>query len=301
MSLSEKVLSIAPLSWQAYYQRGLARAALYKPRPDIDRDFAIARYLMPNRPDIALKEGVVWLSVGDEDLAFSVWQESMERWPDNAPVLYRDIISAVKDNVELRDRWRELGHINRRCLPILLQNVNHLEFEVELNLLLSEDPDLQSLSPSEKKILFETWLREGDQLALADILQRHPDWQSIGWNELTTALANYGDYRPAYETAHRFVEHPKLPSIRPNDSPQTLSLRFRATGNIATDGLALVISQITANDLDTALSNLKSFSETSKPPPAVYFLESEIWARKSEWQKAWQAMMKYRSAIYREP
>lgn len=300
-SLTDRLLNIAPLNWQAYYQRGLASAALYKSRPDIQRDFAIARYLMPNRPDVALNEGIIWLSVGDEDLAFSVWQESMQRWPENAPVLYRDIFSSVRDNVELRDRWRELGHINRRCLPILIQNVDHVEFEVELNRLLAEDPDLQSLSPSEKKILFATWLREGDQLSLADALQRHPEWQPVGWDELATALANYGDFRPAYETVHRFVERPQLPSITPKDSPQTLAFRFRATGNVSADGLALVISQINASDLDGALSNLENFATTEKPVAAVYFLESEIWARKSEWQKAWQTMTKYRNAIYREP
>ena len=116
ISLGEKGLKIAPLNWEFYYQRGLAEAALYQPRPNIERDFAIARYLMPNRPDVALKEGLVWLSVGDEDLAFAVWHESMQRWPDNARPLYSDIFGAVRDNVELRDRWRELGHINRQCL-----------------------------------------------------------------------------------------------------------------------------------------------------------------------------------------
>ena len=301
ISRSEKGLAIAPLNWELYYQRGLAEAALYQSRSEIERDFAIARYLMPNRPDVALKEGLVWLSVGDEDLAFAVWQESMQRWPENARVLYSDIFGAVRDNVELRDRWRELGRINPRCLPVLLQNANQLEFTVELNRLLTDDPDLRSLSSSEQKILFASWLREGDQLALAEALQRHPEWQRVGWQELATALANYGDFRPAYETEYRFLQHPRLPNLGANDSVQTLSLRFRATGNIANDGLALVISQIKANDLDEALVNLKSFSTAASVPPAVYFLESRVWASKSEWQYAWQAILKYQSAIYREP
>ena len=301
ISLSEKLLSIAPLDWQAYYERGLAEAALYKPRAQIQRDFEIARYLMPNRPDLALNEGLIWLNAGDEDLAFGVWQESMQRWPDNAPVLYAQTFASVRDSAELRDRWRELGHVDRRCLPILLQNVNHLEFDIELNRLLSEDPELRSLSPSEKKILFATCLREGDQLALADALQRHPEWQSVGWQEMANALANYGDYRPAYETVYRFVQHPLLPKTEPNDSVQTLWARFRTTGNISNDGLGLVRSQIQANDFDEALTTLQAFSKTPNPPAAIYFLESRIWAAKGEWQKAWQAMLKYQSAIYREP
>ena len=301
ISFSERGLAIAPLSWNFYYQRGLAQAALFQPRPQIEQDFAIARYLMPNRPDIALKEGLVWLSVGDEDLAFAVWQESMQRWPANASVLYGDIFGAVRGDVELRDRWRQLGHLNRQCLPILLRNTNRLEFEVELNRILADDPELSSLSPTERKILFTTWLHEGDQLGLADALQRHPDWQTAGWEELATALANAGDYRPAYETMHRFVPHPRLPVIEPNNSTKTLLLRFRATKNVATDGLALVQSQMSAKDFDVALSNLKNFSTAENVPPAVYFLESEIWAQKGDWPKAWQAIVKYQGAIHHEP
>lgn len=301
VSFADRGLKIAPLNWQFYYQRGLARAALYESRDEIKRDFAVTRYLVPNFPEIALKEGLVWLSAGDEDLAFAVWRESMQRWPENAAVLYTDIFGAIRGNIGLRDRWRELGHLNRQCLPILLRNSTRVEFEIELDRLLTEDPDLASLSPAERKSVFSTWLREGDQLALADALQRHPDWQSVGWNELSNALANAGDYRPAYETVIHYIEHPQLPGFAPNDSPKTLLLRFRMTNNVPTDGLALVQSQMQVNDFDVALLNLKNFSTGEKVPPAVYFLESEIWARKGDWQKAWQAIVKYESAIYREP
>jgi tetratricopeptide (TPR) repeat protein len=301
ISLCEKGLAIAPLNWELYYQRGLAEAALYQVRPEIERDFAVTRYLVPNRPDIALKEGLIWLGAGDDDLAFAVWQESMQRWPDNAAVLYRDIFPAIREDVELRDRWRKLGHVNPQCLPILLQNVDPVEFRIELDRLLADDPELKSLSSEQRKLLFAAWLHKGDQLALADALQRHPDWLTIGWQEFSEALANSGDYRPAYETVIRFIQPPRLPNVPPNDSPQILSMRFRATGNVGIDGLALVQSQITANDLDVALINLKNFSATTNAPPAVYFLESEVWAKKGDWSKAWQAIVKYESAIHREP
>ena len=205
-----------------------------KPASKIEEDFAVARYLMPNREDVALNEGLFWLHADDEELAFSLWEDSMRRWPDNAAVLYRDIFSAVRQDVELRERWRQLGHVNPQCLPILLQNVDPTEFRIELNRLLTEDPDLKSLSSQERKILFATWLHEGDQLALADALQRHPDWQTDGWQELAEALANSGDYRPAYETVLHFVSRPTLPAIPPNDNTKTLLFRFRATKNIAT-------------------------------------------------------------------
>ena len=80
---------------------------------------------------------------------------------------------------------------------------------------------------------------------------------------------------------------------------QALIDRFRASGDIGNDGIALVLSQRKTGELDLALSNLQSFSSAAKKPASVYFLESEIWAQKSEWQKAWEAMVKYQNAIHK--
>ncbi len=299
IQLADRGLAVTPLNWTFYYQRGLAEAALHRRRAEVERDFAISRYLLPNWPDLSLKEGLIWLNVGEEDLAFDLWEAAIRRWPGNAPALYEQIFEAIRGNVQLRDRWRQLGHIDRQCLRVLLRSVNHLEFEVELERLLSEDPDLRSLSSSELKTLFETWFDQGDQLALAETLKQHPEWQKIAWQQLSNALANYGDYRPACEIARRFVQQPRLPEIDSGNSSEALIRRFRLTGNLDNDGLAVVVSQISAGELDSALSNLKSFSTMPKVPPSVYFLESEAWSRKGEWQKAWQAMVKYQNAIHK--
>ncbi|HWY52535.1 MAG TPA: O-antigen ligase family protein [Chthoniobacterales bacterium] len=297
--LADSGLAIAPLNWPFYYQRGLASAALYHPRPEAERDFAIARYLLPIWPDLALKEGLIWLNVGEEDLAFSVWEESIRRWPANAAELYDQIFGAVRGNVELRDRWRQLGHIDVQCLLILLRHSQHLEFELELERLFSKDPNLGSLSAAELTTLFETWFDQGDQLALAETLMRHPEWQKLAWQQLANALANYGDYHPAYDTAHQFVQRPRLPEINSDDSTEVLIQRSRASGNIDNDGIAVVVSEMKLEDFDSALSNLKNFATNAKVPASVYFLESEVWARKGEWQKAWAAMVKYQNAIHK--
>src|SRR5262249_2892001 len=46
---------IAPLNWVSYFKRGVAEAALYRPRAEILRDFAAARYLLPNWADLYVK------------------------------------------------------------------------------------------------------------------------------------------------------------------------------------------------------------------------------------------------------
>lgn len=297
--LANEGLAASPLNWVLYYERGLAEAATYRKRDEIQRDFAIASYLLPNWPDLPLNEGLVWLRAGEENAAFDLWEDALRRWPITAAVLYQRIFEVVRDNVEWRDRWRQLGHINSQCLPILLNNTNHLEFEVELERLLAEDPNLQSLSQAELKMVFDSWFRQGDQLTLADLLKRHPEWQPIAWEDLANSLANFGDYRQAYETARRFVEQPPLPKASSDTPIPSLLRQYEASGNIGDDGLVLVLAQIQAGELNGALANLESFGAMRKAPPSIYYLESEIWARKSEWAKAWQSLLKYEAALHK--
>jgi tetratricopeptide (TPR) repeat protein len=293
LGLASTGLTIAPLDWVFYYHRGVAEAALYRPRSEVQRDFAAARYLLPNWPQIYVKEGLVWLQVGEPDLAFDIWEEGMKRWPDNAPALYAQIFDLIKDDADLRDRWRQLGHIDRRCLPILLGSVNNMEFELELERLFSEDPELLSFTPAELNTFFHVWYEHGDKLRLAETLQQHPDWQKIAWRDLAHAYADYRDYRQAYETVVRFAPAPGLPDIDSRESIELLATRFKAGGGTEQEGLILARAEAERGEIDDALTILQILSTKPGASRYLYHFEGELWARKGEWQKAWQAMSKY--------
>lgn len=292
---ASQALKIAPLNWELYFKRGFAEAALYRPRAETVRDFSIARYLLPNWADLYAKEGQVWLALGEPDLGFDLWKEGIDRLGDQAPSLYEQISAAVKPDAELRERWRDLGHANKKCVMIFLRNASPTEFELEVNRLVFEDPELKSFTPAELKGVFQLWYDYGDQLALAEILRQHPEWQKIAWHELARVYANHQDYRQAYETVARFSPPPPLPKIDPSESIDSLAKRFRISRDNANDGLRVALAQLKAGDLDDALAMLKALSVMQGAPHSLSYVESEIWARKGEWQKAWQALSQFTS------
>jgi hypothetical protein len=280
-----------------YYYRGVAQAALYRPRAEILRDFAAARYLLPNWTDLYVKEGQVWLAVGEPDLAFDVWQEAMKRLADQAPNLYWQIFLLIKPDAALRERWRDLAGSNKNCVMIFLGNAEPTEFQVELERLFSENPQLQSFAPDELKTLFHAWYDKGDKLRLAETLQQHPEWQKIAWRELSRIYADYQDYRQAYETVALFIPPPQLPEIDSRESIESLARRFRISGNIENDGLRLALAEANHGEVDDALALLKALSAMPGAPRSLHFLEGDLWARKGEWQKAWQAISQYESGL----
>jgi O-antigen ligase len=293
IELSTAGLADAPLDWLLYYDRGVAEAALFRSRPDVLRDFAVARYLFPLWPDLYLKEGIIWLGVDEPDLAFDVWREGVARCGNNAPELYSQIFDVVKDDPDLRDRWRQLGLANRKCFFIFLQNAEPVETRIELQRIFSEDPRLQTFNQTETKALFRAWYQRGDKLALAETLSAHPEWQKIAWPELARADADYQDYRPAYETVMRFLVPPDLPVIDARQSIEALATRFRINRDSGNDGLVLATAQFQRGALDEALTTISIASAAKRAPRALHYLEARIWADKQNWARAWQAITQY--------
>ena len=292
LDLSDDGLRAAPLNWIFYFRRGLAEAALYRPRSDAVRDFTIARYLFPHWPDLYLSEGSIWLDLGEADLAFDVFREGLERLGPNAPILYANFYGLVKNDADLRDRWRELGAHDPRFVVNTLATADPVEFQLELDVLLTEDPDLQKLKEADLKRVFAIWLQQGDSLRLMEAMKAHPNWRQIGWQFMARAAANVQDYRQAYETAIQHVVPPTLPNLSAADIGP-LSAQFQESRDIGRTGLALASAQINAEDFDGAFRTLEIAASAPHPLPAIYFLQAQLRARQANWPKAWQALTQY--------
>src|SRR5438105_11835149 len=209
-TLASRALGIAPLGWNIYYQRAAAEVGLHLRAP-AKRDFAIARYLLPQWPDLWWKEGTTWALAGEIDEAFQSWARMLRHFPQRAPDLYGDIYGLIKDQPELVDRWRLLGRDNKKCLLVFFRNAIPVDFRVELDRLLADDPELKAFDPAEKLTLFEAWFHNGDKLELIEALGEKSDWRAIAWNQLARVYADYGDYQNACATVREFASIPPVP------------------------------------------------------------------------------------------
>ncbi len=285
-------LALAPLDWILYYHRGVAEAALYRPREEALRDFAIARRIFGNWPDLYLREGNVWIDLGEPDLAFEIWRDGMRKLGANAFILYEGISGVVRNDPELRDHWFDLAGEDPRCLLMTLSNATPLEFSLQLDRLLTAHPDLKEFSPEQLQNLFQIWLRSGDTLSLVEAAARNPDWQRIAFREVSRAYANLQDYQQAYGLLSHYGSPAKLPDVGAGDV-QSLGQRFKISADPGRDGLLLAVAQWRSRLGDDALRTITIASTDSRPPAELNYLASEIWAAKGDWQKAWEARAKY--------
>jgi tetratricopeptide (TPR) repeat protein/O-antigen ligase len=290
LRLASKAVSIAPLNWESYFQRGFAEAVTYRPRVDAVRDFAIARYLLPNWQELYLKEGQTWLGVGEADNAFDVWKEGIRRIGPPGAHLYGQIFDLVKSDPDLRDRWRLLGRDNKKCLVVFFQQASPVELRVELDRLLADDPELKVFDAKEKLTLFEAWFHNGDKLELAEALREQADWRVIGWKQLALTYAQYGDYQNACLTAREFASIPPVPNPPARLSSANLELQARLHPTDIDTAAALCLVLAKEDRVEQALARLQALHELKGYPDYLRNLEAKLWERKGEWGKAWNAL-----------
>ena len=293
IAVTSAALTIASLDWEFYFKRGVVEAGLFHGGQSTKRDFAIARYLLPTWPDLYMKEGTALLAVGEPDLAFDVWKEGIRRIPSEAPSLYSQVFRLIGSDPALVDDWRKLGETNKACLLIFLQNAGPFEFQIELQRLLSDDPQLHSFSPGELQTLFSQWYQKGDKSWLVETLREHPDWQTIGWRELARAYGDHEDYRQACETVQRFGAPPEIPKRRAEESVDKLAARFRLNRTSIDDGLALYLAYTREGQTDAALRTVRELTALPGGPKYLHYLEAQIWAQKGQWKEAWQASERF--------
>lgn len=291
LEAATRALRLAPLDWGIHQARGAIELAI-PVKSEATRDFAAARALLPYWSDLRMKQGLLWAEAGEIDKAFELWADAMKLFPGEASELYSQIHEWVKNDPELMDRWRDLGRGNKDCLLFFFSQASPFEFALELGRLLTEDPALSSFSSPDLKKLFVAWYEKGDRLALIETLKEHPEWGKVAWRELAMAYADYQDYRPAYETAAPFILPPSLPSVDPA-SIDSRAAHFRVSRDIGNDGLLLATAEFQTGADDEALRTISLALAAPRAPRELNYLAARIWARKGNWQKAWESLREY--------
>ena len=149
-------LGIAPLDWNLYFQRGLARAVL-RDRAGACLDLGVARALEPNWSDFCYTSGLVWLQLNEPLLALESWRQVLERPGEDNAELYRRMLEQTSRRPALREALREWAHERTVFLIQFLSTSTPLEFELEAGRLRDADPELATLDGRERADFFFIW------------------------------------------------------------------------------------------------------------------------------------------------
>jgi tetratricopeptide (TPR) repeat protein len=296
VSLTNRALAWAPLDWQLYFLRSLGEVGTKQPSSALD-DFRRARFLEPNAYEVPLAEGNVWLS-SRPVLAATAWREALRRaGPEQRPDVYSSMLSnASMQSPEVSRILEEIGLRQHDLVLAYLSRVSGEFFNHALGEFFKHDPNLETLSETEKLALFSLWSERGALEQLSQAVQQHPDWISYAWLGMAKCDASKKDFRSAYELTEQFGEAVALPRIKSTFSLQELQSRFYAASDNYAVGYALYREQAQRGRIDDALLTVRHFSERPNAPAYFHFLEAQSWAAKQNWERAWNAWQAFHEA-----
>jgi len=296
IAVTTKALQWAPLDWELYFSRAVAEAEL-KQTENALADFRRTRALEPISYEVPLAEGNVWLASSQPVLAATAWREALRRAGSNRATIFSLMLTkASLRNPELNRILTELG-VSRHDLALpYLARITGDEFNRALAKILENDPELKSFTETEKLALFTYWSDRGDAIQLSRAVEQHPDWLPYAWLGLAKSRAASGDFPGAYDLAQRYGEPVALPRISSSADILQLESQFRSSPDSYAVGYSLYRAQKERGRVDDALQTVRHFSERSGTPGYWKFLEAELWAEKQNYERAWNAWLKFHDA-----
>ena len=296
IALSNAGLEWAPLDWQLYYLRAIARIGERQPAADALADFRRARFLEPSAYQLPFEEGKAWLG-WQPNLALTAWRTALHRRGADEAGIYALMLaeSAARDS-RVREGLREFA-LERPALTIdYLEEAKGTEFEKAVRELLAQNPTLAGFSREQKGRLFELWAQRDPLDDLLRLLAGHPEWVEFGWPGLARSHAERHEYEQAWEIVRRQASVPALPPpVEGKTVPQLEEELVASPGDYAV-GYALYQAQMAASRPDDALATARHFTAFSEAPAYFYFLEAEAWAGRKNWERAWESWRSYQSA-----
>jgi O-antigen ligase len=291
-----RALGWAPLKWQLYFSRALAKVGARRPASEALDDFRRARFLEPNAYEVPYEEGAVWLA-REPSLAITAWREALRRAGDQRPDVYEHMLGLASQRSPAVHRGlEEIGMVHHDLALVYLQHAGGADFTTALHRFLERDPTLQTFSIEEKSRFFSLWGDRGDPEDLARAVEAHPDWLDHAWRAMAKYHASRNDFRSAYRVVRRFGETPPMPEEAVGASIDQLRQALHADPDNFGVGFRLYREQMREGKIDEALMTARHFTALASCPRYFHFLEAEAWAAKENWERAWKAWEKFQMA-----
>jgi tetratricopeptide (TPR) repeat protein len=285
------LLRLTPLDAEAHSDLSSAYAFTGRFR-EADAAFAAARALRPVSVDLCLREGNVWYSLEEWPRCRVAWEAALRRDPAGAPQLYSQLLANASGNIAAWDVLRVWAHRNSEMFLTYVSQAGPVEFKVELEELLSTDPELATFNPDQLTRFFQAWSKFGDQSRMVREIRTHPAWQAVGWRWSVKDYVAERNFEAAYRTAIPHVTEPHLPSLRSDSLPEIRQRLVLFPDDIVA-AYQLYSRDAASGDLEEALTTLCKVTTIAGCPSYFHYLKAQMLARRDRWEEAWGALRAY--------
>jgi O-antigen ligase/tetratricopeptide (TPR) repeat protein len=287
MQTIDRALTLAPLDWSLYFQRGLLRLQLRQAAGAALEDFNRSRVLEPNNTQLRLEEGRLWL-VHQPALAIIPWRELMQHTRDAG--IYTHILGLARPHPDLTASLRLLATTPALKTVYAIHATTPEQWPSALQDLLALDPGLAQINPELRLQLLSTWQARGDRAALVTALEANAPWREQGWSLLAEEYALRSDFEKAWnlQKTHVFSVAPAAAHTDQNIEQLERNHLFNPTD--ARQGVELYFAQRRLGRLTEARRTLDRLLTLPNPPDFLQQELASLYAEQRDFRLAYETM-----------
>lgn len=284
---------IKPLEPKYHLQRGLLSARVGRPHRAAREDFRRARFLEQQSTNYLWAEARHWVRY-HPPYAITPWREILARDPSRLGELYGRMLKDARKDPTLLEAAKDLTNLYPQLKISVLGRLRGTEFQIELEKLLTRDPELIELDGRGRQRLFQIWAQNGDRARLIELLEKTPAWKKDGWRTLAEHYASLGKFEEVAQLIDSHFTPPVPPEMPAQATLSYLAQEFFVDPTDAIKGLRLFYAQKRARDTEAAIATLEKISQTSNPPDYLDYLRYRVYRDTGEFNLAWEAFQKTR-------
>jgi len=285
-------ISLKPLQYEYYFLRAQWLLAMGHPAQEALADFSRSRALESHNVKLCMSEADIWFRYQPE-YALPAIREAMRRDHVSAFSVYQYLISKLTEFPNLRNSVRSLALEPKLKLAYLLSTLEEKDFSEELRALLDMQPNLESFTSLERRMLFSAWYQKGDKARLISLLEQNNDWKKDGWPILANDKASKSDFKGAFQMAIDHLFAPPGGAIARNSDISQLRRTFFLNPLDLGRGLDLFEAEKSKGLLDDALATLDKLAPLPGSTLKVTYEQAIIQSKKGDFVKAWDRINAY--------
>ena len=296
---ADEAIAIMPLKWEFYFSRAVARLKSGERVEDAVADFRSARMLEKNSSKIPFQEGMLLLPYST-DYALAAWSEALHRCGHgmeerSIEELYYTMQGQSDKYPGLRENLALLARDIPRLEGYYWMSVPKEEGAGFLRKLLEDDENFQSEPEKEPDWLWKLWIHVRGLPDLEEYLRDKPAVNAQIWPILVDACEKKQEFEKAYYQLKKNLEDPAFPTF-PESERNLLEAKKNLLRNPDDPASTFVVvrSSFKLKQPDEAIAQLQPWTDKPGIPRYFYYLLSEAYAMKEDWQKAYESLSRYR-------
>ena len=283
-----------PLDANLLSLEAIALAQSNPSNPSIVKRFEAARLLEPASLTTPYIEGEVWKKLYPQRALEAWWNMLLRsRKINKAPFTYSQILIDAGTNTINR---RILGSwaINDPSLLISwLKTTTTEEFKDTMNLFLSKDPKLKTLSKEALTELFEIWFIKDEHDTLISYTNKNPEIISCAWLPLARIYWKRKEFQKALMLSNEHLTSPKLPLVTKETNMRKLMEDHLQNPKNLYKGLHLLIIQYQAHKYYEAAATAKRLESLPQKPAYYFYICKNVYQQLEKYDLAWEMLHKY--------